>query len=97
MKKQDKLKLYIDSSSNKKTTVMLGEKVLEEDSSVWHSQVILPMIKKIIGKRKLDEINGFEIKKTGDSFTGLRVGAAIANALNFALNRKSKIIIPHYE
>jgi len=97
MKTTDKLKLYIDTSTNKKTVVRLGDKSMDRDSSTRHSQAVLPLIKKLLGKNKVTDITEIEVKTTGDSFTGLRVGAAVANALNLALNLKSKIITPQYE
>lgn len=92
-----KLKLFIDTSSNKKTHVRLGDKVLEKDASTRHSQAVLPMIKKLLARRKITDIGEIEVKTTGESFTGLRVGAAVANALSFALGRNSKIISPQYD
>ena len=82
------MKLYIDTSSNKKTIVKLGDKILERDSSVWYSQVVLLMIDELLKLqgRTLQDITEIEVVKTGDSFTGLRVGAAIGNALGYALN-----------
>jgi tRNA A37 threonylcarbamoyladenosine modification protein TsaB len=92
-----KLKLFIDTSSNKKTIVKLGDKVLEKNSSVRHSQAVLPMIKKLLNNKSIFQISDISIKTIGESYTGLRVGAAVANALNFALKRSSKIIIPRYD
>lgn len=78
-------KLFIDTSSNKKTLVSLDDKVIEKDSSLWHSQVVLPMIKKLVGKNGLKAINEIEVNTGPGSFTGLRVGVAIAQALSYAL------------
>lgn len=79
------MKLYIDTSSNQKTIVQLDGKKLEKDSSVWHSQVVLPMIKKLVGKDGLKKIKEIEVNTGPGSFTGLRVGVAIAQALSYAL------------
>lgn len=76
------MKLYIDTSSNQKTTVKFGTKVLMQDSTVWRSQVLLPMIEKLTHGRDITEI---EVNTGPGSFTGLRVGVAVANALGFAL------------
>ncbi len=78
-------KLFIDTSSNKKTLVSLDDKVIEKDSSLWHSQVVLPMIKKLVGKKGLKAIKEIEVNTGPGSFTGLRVGVAIAQALSYAL------------
>ncbi len=89
------MRLHIDTSSNQKTIVRLGEKELVQDSSVWHSQVVLPMIQKLLTttSHKLEDITEIEVVDGSGlsadrrrSFTGLRVGVAIANALGFALS-----------
>ena len=99
------MKLYLDTSSNQKTVVKLDNKTLEVDSREWHSQVVLPMLKKLLGRRPLSVITEIEVNPGPGSFTGLRVGAAIANALGFALkipvNGKNvtrlDIVEPQYE
>lgn len=77
------MKLYIDTSSNQKTIVKFGDRVLERRSKTWRSQVVLPMIKQICPD--LTKITKIAVHPGPGSFTGLRVGAAIANALTFAL------------
>ncbi|MCL4397692.1 tRNA (adenosine(37)-N6)-threonylcarbamoyltransferase complex dimerization subunit type 1 TsaB [Patescibacteria group bacterium] len=81
------MKLYIDTASNQKTTVKVGRRELVRDSSVWRSQVVLPMIEELLKEqgKTLKDITVIEINPGPGSFTGLRVGAAIANALGFAL------------
>lgn len=80
------MKLFIDTSSNKKTVVRFGIKTLEKSSSFWHSQVVLPMIAKLCPDLK--NISGIEVRLGPGSFTGIRVGNAVANALRFALGLK---------
>lgn len=99
------MKLYIDTSSNQQTIVRLGEKQLIKKSSVWKSQVVLPMIKKLLGRRPLSDITEIEVNPGPGSYTGLRVGVAIANALGYALRipvngkevDKLEIVEPVYE
>jgi tRNA threonylcarbamoyladenosine biosynthesis protein TsaB len=83
--------LYIDSSDNKKITIELnidGKKTsFSEDTSLLRSEAALPLIDKIcrncnISITDLDKIN---VNVGPGSFTGLRVGIAIANALSFLL------------
>ncbi len=81
------MQLFIDTSSNQKTIIWLGEKETVKDSSVWRSQVVLPMIKELLDMQDLtlQDITEIEVATGPGSFTGLRVGVAIANALGFAL------------
>jgi len=67
-------------------------------------QDVLELIEKILKKQnfKLKDINSLEVNTGPGSFTGLRVGMAIANALSFALNlsingkQVSEIELPKY-
>lgn len=102
-----KLKLFIDTSSNKKTIIKLNDEQLIENSRMQHSQVVLPMIERLLKKQKtkFSDITEIEVFEGPGSFTGLRVGVAIANALGFALkipvnNKKPwkmEIVEPIYE
>ena len=101
------MKLFIDTSSNKQTIVRLGNKELVQDSSVWHSQVVLPMIANMLRRQgsTLTDITEIEVNPGPGSFTGLRVGVAIANALGYSLKvpvngkqvSKLDIVEPIYE
>ena len=101
------MKLYLDTSSNQKTIVGLGDQRVELDSSVWHSQVVLPILVKLLKKqnRSIKEITEIELNVGPGSYTGLRVGAAIANALGYALKipvngkmiSENQIIEPVYQ
>lgn len=81
------MKLYIDTSSNQKTIIRLGDSELTQDSSVWRSQVVLPMIEGLLKNqnKKLSDITEIEVFPGPGSFTGLRVGTSIVNALGYAL------------
>ena len=68
------------------------------------SQVLLPMIIKILKKNELDlkDLTAIEVNLGPGSFTGTRVGVSVANALGFALDipvngKKGKIVVPIYE
>ena len=68
------------------------------------SQVLLPMIVKILKKNELNlkDLTAVEVNCGPGSFTGTRVGVSVANALGFALDvpvngKKGKIVVPIYE
>ncbi|MBI2074351.1 MAG: tRNA (adenosine(37)-N6)-threonylcarbamoyltransferase complex dimerization subunit type 1 TsaB [Candidatus Levybacteria bacterium] len=83
--------LYIDTSSNKKIIVKLQingkEDKVEQEIGVQKAQVVLPLIDQLLKKHnlKLDDLEKIEVNAGPGSFTGLRVGIAIANAFSFAL------------
>jgi len=83
--------LNIDSSNNKKIEISLNidgkKKSVSMDTSILRSQAVLPLIDKIfkdfsISITDLDEVF---VNVGPGSFTGLRVGVSIANALGFLL------------
>ncbi len=95
--------LTIDSTSREKVTVALDDKKIIEEQKLG-SQVLLPLIVKILKKQKTTfaDISEIEVNTGPGSFTGTRVGVAVANALGFALNipvngKKGKIALPKYE
>ena len=100
--------LILDTSDNKEITVGLiinGEKDIQVKKITSNkTQIILPMIDEILKKHSLkpEDLSKIEINTGPGSFTGLRVGIAIANALSFVLkipiNGKSgKIMTPAYK
>lgn len=78
--------LYINTKEQNKVSVDLRDdqgKVIKSLSAKnkFGSQVLLPLVTKL-----LKDIKAIEVETGPGSFTGLRVGAAVANALGFALN-----------
>ena len=82
--------LYIDTRDNKKIIVRLETEKgkLEEQSGAIaeRAQATLPLIEKILNKASLaiNEINEINVETGPGSFTGIRIGISIANALSFA-------------
>ncbi len=100
--------LRIDTSDNLVTRVELelDKKVytLEEKRGKPGDQNVLELIEKLLKKQNiaLKDINSIQVKTGPGSFTGLRVGVSIANALSFALGIKvnekkiGEIVTPEY-
>ena len=98
---KDKCILNIDTSSSAENSVSLFEgnkKISAVKSKLQSSQVLIPMIEQILKKRKLkvSDIKEIKINTGPGSFTGLRVGISVANAISWLLkipiNGKQKLI-----
>jgi len=83
--------LLIDTSSNKEISVGLkiGSKEYFKSQKVDRdkAQATLPLVEKVLkGKGlTLKDIDSIEVNTGPGSFTGIRVGMSIANALSFSL------------
>ncbi|MCL4366953.1 tRNA (adenosine(37)-N6)-threonylcarbamoyltransferase complex dimerization subunit type 1 TsaB [Patescibacteria group bacterium] len=83
--------LWINTADSKKIEVALkeDERVVDflTDHNEFGSQSLLPLIEKILLKQGLNFKDLDEVKvNTGPgSFTGLKVGAAVAQALSYSL------------
>lgn len=101
------MKLYIDTSSNQQTVVGLDKARMVKGANKAHSQVVLPMVQALLKKtgKTLQDITEIEVNPGPGSYTGLRVGVAIANALGYVLKipvngrkvDKLEIVEPIYE
>lgn len=83
--------LHINTKDQKRISVVLkkdGEVVknLSEDRE-FGSQVLLPLIEKLLKSKKLKyaDLKEIEVSIGPGSFTGLRVGVSVANALGYSL------------
>lgn len=96
--------ISIDTTGNKETKVELitdekTDKITEDSQS--KSQNTLILIDKILKRNKLTprDIDEISVNVGPGSFTGTRVGVAIANTLGFALGvkvNKKKQVAPKY-
>lgn len=83
--------ISIDTSDSKKISVELdsnGKKLKTiSGSTILKSEATLPLIDEILCEEKIlaKDIDGINVSIQNGSFTGLRVGAAIANAFGFLL------------
>lgn len=97
------MKLYIDTSDSEKIHIKLDDKVVEEVSRQDKSQKLLSLIVEELAKRgkKLQDLREIEVNLGPGSFTGLRVGASVANALawslNIPVNGKKEVATPLYQ
>jgi len=94
-------KIYIDTTDNTKILVRLTidsqEFVKEQKVESRSAQLVLPLIDELLKEHSLtsEKIDEIEVNVGPGSFTGVRVGVSIANALAFALGipvNKTKII-----
>jgi len=96
------LLISIDTSDNKKTIVKLGDLEIIEKYKSPREQRLLEIIEKALIKKKakVTDIGKIKVATGPGSFTGLRVGCAVANTLawllNIKVNGKDKVF-PKYE
>ncbi len=100
--------IKIDTTKREEVIVELLDDKIQKDKIIVSqkppSQALLPAIAKIFKKNKLEfkDLTGVNVATGPGSFTGTRVGCAVANAMGFALNipvngKLDKIAIPVYE
>lgn len=84
------MKLYVNTRDSEKIAVGLdGERVVT-DSRVGKAQMLLGVIEEELKKRGkgVGDIESIEVEEGPGSFTGLRVGISVANALGWGLGVK---------
>lgn len=91
-KEKKKIVLSIDSSDNRQLFVSLdidGKKmIINKKTESWTSQVLLPLIEELLEKNKISikQITEIRVNTGPGSYTGVRVGIAIANTLGWLLD-----------
>ncbi|SRR5258706_2591976 len=98
--------LFIDTSEiyTAKVAIEIDSVRFEKisDSKVLKSQMVLPLIEGLLAEHKaiLSDITAIEVVLGPGSFTGLRVGVTVANALGYLLdvpvNGKKVLVTPTY-
>lgn len=84
--------LHIDTTDNKKIILSLktekGEDRIEKELESYRSQLLLPQIVSLLQKNNLlfQDLTEVTVNSGPGSFTGIRVGVAVANAIGFALH-----------
>ncbi len=101
------MKLYIDTSNSERIIVGINGKKFETDARQEKAQKLLPFIDNLLKKqkKKLEDIKEIEVNTDPGSFTGLRVGVSVANALGWTLKvpvngkdlRKGEVVEIKYE
>ena len=101
-------KLYIDTRDNKRIVVRINkeDKQYSKESPAFKSQAqaLLPLIEHVHKDAgiKSSEIEEIEVETGPGSYTGLKVGVAVANAFSFANSVKvngkpiGEIELPNY-
>ncbi len=82
------MKLYINTSSAEKIVIGIDDKKFETQARQKSSQKLLPFIDELLKKsdKKIEDITEIEVNTGPGSFTGLRVGVSVANALGWVLD-----------
>jgi len=97
------MNLYIDTSDNRKIIIGIDNKRWEFETKEHKSQELLSLINQTMKKENtlINQTTEIEINLGPGSFTGLKVGVSVANALGWALdipvNGKKQLVIPKYE
>ena len=81
------MKLYIDTSDSEKIIVGLDNKRIASSAREEKSQKLLQFIDELlkIEDRDIKDITEIEVNTGPGSFTGLRIGVSVANAIGWVL------------
>lgn len=81
------MKLFIDTTDTEKMTLKMGEEEVTAEARKEKSQMLLPLIEELLEKqnKQLTDLTEIAVNSGPGSFTGIRVGVAVAQALGYAL------------
>lgn len=109
MKNQLPVVLGINTSSREKIVVVIRKaqkkfKLIHKEKNP-KGEIVLSLIDKLLKEHriKLEDITQISVNEGPGSFTGLRIGAAVANTLSYALKipvngkKIGEIVEPTYE
>ncbi len=86
------MKLFIDTSDRDNKVIKIGDHQRGFDGDLL---LEIDSLLNEIGK-DVHDITEIEVNKGPGSFTSLRIGVAVTNALNYALGLKEETITPVY-
>lgn len=98
------MNLHIDTANNKKTILRLDDREYVYEYKSPRDQDVLKAISDTIAAEHKDftDLTSISVNSGPGSFTGLRVGISIANAMSFALDipindqKAGTTIVPNY-
>lgn len=84
------MKIYLDSTDNTKTLVRIGDREYTRQVDSPRDQNVFGFLLSCLSQEGVtaEDIDSIEVNQGPGSFTGTRVGVAIANALGFTLDIK---------
>ena len=82
------MKLFIDTTDTEKIIVGLDSQMFEADSKVKRAQALLAFIDETLkgNGKTIEDVKEIEINTGPGSFTGIRVGVSVAQAIAWQLN-----------
>lgn len=84
------MRIYIDSTDNTKAVIRINDKEYTRNVESPRDQDVLGFLVHCLEEQNIhpEDIDEIEVNPGPGSFTGTRVGVAIANVLGFALDIK---------